>query len=45
MERWASVKENCEELKRERAFQTTPPRRVVFDLQGLPDSEEEVATA
>jgi hypothetical protein len=45
MERWASVEENCEELKQERAFQTSTPRCVVFDLQVLPDSEEEVATA
>jgi uncharacterized protein YjcR len=38
MERWASVEEICEELKRERAYQASTPRCVVFDLRGLPTS-------
>jgi hypothetical protein len=45
MEHRASVEEIWEELKRERAYQTSAPPCVLFDLQGLPDIEDEAATA
>ena len=39
------LSKNWEELKRERAYQTSAPRCVLFDLQGLPDIEDEAVTA